>query len=393
MVLRLIARLGLASATVATAVTLTIGADRGLGYFLPLEAVTDNLVFSPNSYHAFDMLEMEFEIKANNLGFRGPPINPAIRPSVRLIGCGDSFMLGWGVDYEQTWLRVLEREVRSQGHDIECLNLGKIGTGAAAILDQLHRVLPLLEPDIVLIGLPQRAHIEQPPPMPVSHRTRDAIKHYRFRWYPNIMSRFPRDNPMKLALRDRILVRQQTRLDSISDDQRERLASIDQRLATALAEGNLPPGLLKLLVEQDVGNPIVPTEQLNPSSSKLEREVLALVGELRPIKAMCDRFGARLAVVVYPTTKFSSSEVNKIYEQLGFTYSPDQLATDVPDEIALQACDRLDVPCVTVSNAFRSRESGAQLFYPLDGHLTPEGNDILGRLLLTSALGWIESRQ
>lgn len=50
-------------------------------------------------------------VRTNALGFRGPPAAPPGPPApgtIRILGLGDSFMFGWGVEYEDCFASVLQ---------------------------------------------------------------------------------------------------------------------------------------------------------------------------------------------------------------------------------------------------------------------------------------------
>jgi hypothetical protein len=74
------------------------------------------------------MKEFSVDYELNSHGMRGPEI-PVAKPAgkTRLLFVGDSFTLGYTVDDEQGFVRVLERDLRANGHDVEALNGGTEG--------------------------------------------------------------------------------------------------------------------------------------------------------------------------------------------------------------------------------------------------------------------------
>ncbi|MBI1784556.1 SGNH/GDSL hydrolase family protein, partial [Candidatus Sumerlaeota bacterium] len=95
------------------------------------------------------------EVEINSLGFRGPEFSRQKSPgTIRVAGLGDSSMFGWGVEDEQTYLRVLETELqRSFGSlaRVEVINGGVSGYNAAQEVEYFHESLLELDPDLVLI--------------------------------------------------------------------------------------------------------------------------------------------------------------------------------------------------------------------------------------------------
>lgn len=93
-------------------------------------------------------------IRINELGFRDGKHAPEKPPDVvRILGLGDSFLFGWGVPEDQTFLRLLERRLSDRtGRRIETINAGVPGWG----LNQYYIYLALmgrqLAPDLVVLA-------------------------------------------------------------------------------------------------------------------------------------------------------------------------------------------------------------------------------------------------
>ncbi|MDF0643550.1 MAG: SGNH/GDSL hydrolase family protein [Nitrospira sp.] len=93
-------------------------------------------------------------IRINDLGFRdGEHASEKPADVVRILGLGDSFLFGWGVPEDQTFLRRLEQQLaRRTGRRIETINAGVPGWG----LNQYYIYLTLmgrqLDPDLVVLA-------------------------------------------------------------------------------------------------------------------------------------------------------------------------------------------------------------------------------------------------
>ena len=78
---------------------------------------------------------------------------PARKPNTfRVMVLGDSLTYGYGIAEDDTYCRVLEREL-NQKYRIEVLNLGRCGDQSADILATLRTQFPLLQPDLVVYGV------------------------------------------------------------------------------------------------------------------------------------------------------------------------------------------------------------------------------------------------
>lgn len=94
--------------------------------------------------------------ETNEHGFRGPS-RPRAKPAdtARMIIVGDSFAMGWGVLYEETYAARLERSerlvARSPGR-LEVLNFGLAGDNAQDAVERLEAEAIAFAPDIVVYG-------------------------------------------------------------------------------------------------------------------------------------------------------------------------------------------------------------------------------------------------
>jgi lysophospholipase L1-like esterase len=70
----------------------------------------------------------------------------------RIVSLGDSFTIGYEVDVEQTFSRVLERELTKSGYRVEVLNAGVSGYSNAEALLYLERELLKYGPDVVVVS-------------------------------------------------------------------------------------------------------------------------------------------------------------------------------------------------------------------------------------------------
>lgn len=77
---------------------------------------------------------------------------PKLPGTLRIIALGDSLTYGYGIAEEDTYARVLERELRKTFR-VEVLNLGVSGSQSEDVYKILRRHFPVLKPDLVLYGV------------------------------------------------------------------------------------------------------------------------------------------------------------------------------------------------------------------------------------------------
>lgn len=96
-------------------------------------------------------VDIGYHIRINRYGHRGPEYPIKNPPGVfRILGLGDSFTFGWGVEEEQTFLRVLERRLRAAGHNVEVLNAAVPAWHSTQSLLYLLNEGRRFEPDLVI---------------------------------------------------------------------------------------------------------------------------------------------------------------------------------------------------------------------------------------------------
>lgn len=112
----------------------------------------------PGARGFFQTPEFRFDIKVNSLGHRGGETSRVKPPrTFRILGLGDSFALGHGVDGDSCFLAVAERELERRaaaggGRRVEVLNAGVGKWGTAQEYLYLTREGLGLEPDLVLLA-------------------------------------------------------------------------------------------------------------------------------------------------------------------------------------------------------------------------------------------------
>ncbi len=131
---------------------MTLFVDYLVGVFLPKNPY---LVFPPMTEVVYKTKEFEFTASINSLGFRDRSFTVRKNANYRIVAIGDSFTYGWGVTVENSWPKVLERNLRDNGWQVEIANLGKPSADPIDYAEIAERAIPLLKPDLVVVGILQ----------------------------------------------------------------------------------------------------------------------------------------------------------------------------------------------------------------------------------------------
>jgi hypothetical protein len=74
-----------------------------------------------------------FTVTTNADHLRMPPIGAKVAGRLRIAAVGDSVTFGWGVSPDESWVTLVEAELRQRGHDVELLNAGSPGAPTASM--------------------------------------------------------------------------------------------------------------------------------------------------------------------------------------------------------------------------------------------------------------------
>jgi len=70
----------------------------------------------------YDTREFRITVLAIRLGFRDCEFRAPRSGRFRVLAIGDSFTLGWGVDREDSWPKLLEQKLIQSGRAVEIAN-------------------------------------------------------------------------------------------------------------------------------------------------------------------------------------------------------------------------------------------------------------------------------
>lgn len=108
----------------------------------------------PNAHYRHKSADVTVWFKINSRGLRADREYPYEKPEgvLRIICLGDSFTVGYEVAKEDCFSRVLERELKQAGVNVEVINAGVSGFGNAEECVYLERELIKYHPDLVLLS-------------------------------------------------------------------------------------------------------------------------------------------------------------------------------------------------------------------------------------------------
>jgi lysophospholipase L1-like esterase len=367
-------------------VAITIGLSSLIGLFVAdrLAGVAlrrqMNLVFPANTVVTHETSEFKYTAKINSLGFRDHDVAGKVANRRRVIVLGDSFVYGWGVESEQSWPKVLEAELNQSGQSAEVLDLGAPGAGPMEYAEVGHRAIPVLQPDLVIVGvlegddiMQERIKLDNPRPVvtpSLRRRVANAIA-------PNIVAlltgeaRLTHGAVPESAMRGSYKGQVAKMIETMSPAQREHLQTIDRDAYRMWLAGDLNP----YIVLSAMKTPSYFAFTLDPTRKEVKEAIDRMALDLHQIEEDAERVGATAIVVSepYPAYVVGDSFVKKF----GFDLSESAATTTAPDDVIETACREAHVKYASVTPLFRHAEHREQLYYQYDGHLTPAGHHLM----------------
>lgn len=383
----LVKNLALLGASLLIVALLLFGLEYMVGLANPEkdQAGKMQLLFPPGSEESFETAEFSYTVRINQLGLRDHEIDPEKRAACRVIALGDSFTYGFGVNLEDTWVKRLEQRLRDSGMDVEIINCGSPGAGPADYANFGKKIIPVLKPDLVLVGILQDDIGVGDPPV-LEAEWNDALAWVRT-YFPNIMRLIrqkqpwekdtPKENDItppqvKSSQLNRELDANAMRvqLEQASTEARARFEQLEPLVRERALSGNLNP----FMVLSALNGPNYYVWRLALDTTTMQQAIDKTAGSLTYIRAVAEYCGAETAVLGIPLGPYVNRPSYENVQRLGFEVIEDMLTTDAPDRGTELASQGAGLPCVTATAAFREQADRSGLFFELDGHLTPEGH-------------------
>ncbi|HYG61370.1 MAG TPA: hypothetical protein VEL74_02210 [Thermoanaerobaculia bacterium] len=293
--------------------------------------------------------EFDTRVAINRAGLRGPEVGPRQPGTLRVLALGDSFTFGVGAQQEETYPARLEMVLRERGVRAEVLNAGAPGFGVpdAVAWYEAHGVP--LQPDVAVLAVFMANDLQDASPGAfkvvaedgylVVPGERGGLKrwlYYHSHLYVLLKNAF--SGPLRKAL----------------------------GLGEAHAERELRAEF-ELYAEK-------PSEMIKGGAAATDRAVAEWV---RAASARGDRV---MAVLVPSLLQVDDEAWRQSLARFGLDSS--RLDQDRPTLLFRDIFQRHGVPVLDLTRPFRQAMGvGQRVYYPIDQHLTPEGYELMARLV------------
>lgn len=295
--------------------------------------------------------EFDVSFRTNSSGFRGPALasranhtNPA---AVRILGLGDSFSMGWGVEEDETYLAGLARNWSpSSSGLVEPVNAGVHGYSPYNSYEVLLGRGLALQPELVILQLWVGDDLCGPPQPARPATTQDVG------WVDNL----------KALLRS------------------SRLAVLARESARGIAP------LRHWLIRRGMIRPFLLHPQL---SSSFEDQCGAALQALSSMLVAADAHvrgsGAHFIVLLVPQREqVYEEDRERALAYNGTLGGPGVLDLNAPNRALRRIAEQTGVELLDATDALRRESGGPRLYFSdLDPHLTARGHAVVAEVLQT----------
>lgn len=359
------------------------------GIIISLNYLFDNynyqekgLIFPKNYRVTSKTKEYNYRIITNSLGIRDKEIYIDKGDKFRILCFGDSWTMGFGVDVEDSWPRKLQDYFLKHDLDkVEVINCGKGGQYTSTYLHYMKKVVPILKPDLVLVGVLQLDDLSQlyenfkpnNNNLNIYSRITNDITSYIKYSTKNILQKIKKENNL-IDLKKIYLEKVNKKVRDFSYLQKKQYDLLADSIKFMFETGNLNPGLLQyyttLTYRRVVFN--------NPSHKATKIAIELMNDDFQKMKTLCNKNETKLAFINLPSAEFTGHKVLRTpNDELDYFF----MNNNKIDSIYRSIANINQIPYFELTDHFINLEPKDKYFFKYDGHPTKKGYDEIAKYL------------
>ncbi len=331
------------------------------------------LIFEPNSNALAQTIEFNYVVNINSLGLRDKEIDIEKGDKYRILCFGDSWTYGYGVNAENSWPKKLEQYLISNGFEnIEVINCGRPGQFTGTYKNYVDKVVPILKPNLVLVGVLQLDDLAQLFTNSFIVNQSSAIKslvrkiktgslRYLKYSFKNI---FP--SPKTLDITSDWEKISTLMISDFSRWQKIRFSTLNDSVQSLFKSGNLAPSLLDYYINYPDRITIF-NNQNHPATKFAIQEMNT---DFQEMKDVCYKNNSDLIFINIPMNYFTghtvirtpSDEFNSYFEK-----------NNNIDSIYRSVASSNNLPYIEMTDHFIGLQNKSEYLFKYDGHPNKKG--------------------
>ncbi|MBU0529753.1 SGNH/GDSL hydrolase family protein, partial [bacterium] len=351
--------------------------DRAIGLVSKNETVqyekSQWLIFEPYSKARYHTFEFDFVANINSLGLRDHEIEIDKGDRYRILCFGDSWTYGYGVNAENSWPKKLEQYLSTNDvKNVEVINCGRPGQFTGTYKEYTKEIVPLLKPDIVLVGVLQLDDLAQlyTNNFTINHSgviatffrksTSVLLRYFKY----SFMNIFPPSRMIEVTANwDKITA---SKISKYNNWQKLRFSTLDYSVQVLFKNGNIEPSLL----EYYINYPDRITIFNNPEHPATKFAVNEMKKDINEMKEVCRNNNSNLIFINIPINYFTGHQVIQSPSDILNPYFKNN---NKIDSIYRSIANFNDIPYIELTDHFSNLQDKTAYLFKYDGHPNEKG--------------------
>lgn len=344
-----------------------------------------NLIFEPNSTAMYHTTEFDFEAKINSLGLRDYEINIDKGSKYRILCFGDSWTYGWGVNINDSWPKKLEKYLHIRGFKyIEVINCGRPAMYTTNYKNYIQKYVPLLKPDLVLVGVLQLDDLVQLFPNKITANqvfNNAGIINIFARKTKSIILRYLKYSFSNILLSSKtvnVTSDWEEACVSMIEDfnywQNIRFYTLNETVQSLFKSGNLDPALL----DWAINFPDRITIFNDPNHPATKYSIREMGKDFKIMNEICKINNSDLIFINIPMNYFTGHIVIKNPSDILNSYFKNN---NNIDSIYQSVADENNLPYIEMTDHFIGLENKSDYLFKYDGHPNEKGYDEMAKYI------------
>jgi len=330
----------------------------------------------PHFEGQFPKSEIQGNIKINTQGIRDYERSYEKASHFRILGLGDSFCFGHGVELEDTYLTLFENKLRKEfGSNMEVVKAGVPGTGPQTYLNVMAQEGIKYEPDIVIVSFFVGNDIND---IKLSnHKQNDIdleskVKQDVSENKTNIKKTGSNNSKSTTYIKD--FLRRHVHLYSFVVD----------RLKTN-------PFIQSFLQKKNIASGLIGSYVIDVLKKDYDDIYLRKWEETYTVFDSIISLSPNTAILIIPTREqVNDTRREKALKQLG--YKSEDIDIYKPNNLLKAYCKNRNIYCIDLLDAFRNtyQKTEKSLYFKIDPHFNTLGHELAAEVLFTHIIHKIE---
>ncbi len=344
-----------------------------------------NLIFEPNSTAKYRTTEFSFDAVINSIGLRDNEINIDKGDKYRILCFGDSWTYGWGVNIYDSWPKMLQNYLNNNGYpNIEVINCGRPAMYTTKYKIFMEKYVPLLKPDLVLVGVLQLDDLVQLFPSNLAdnqvYNTAGIINNIKLKITSVILRYFNYsfNNLLPSSKAVDITSKWEKWSASIMDDfsywQKIRFNLLDETEQNMFKNGNLDPSLL----DWYMNFPDRVTIFNNPNHPATKYCINEMGKDFKEMNNICKENNSDLIFINIPMDYFTGHVVVRDPSNILNSY---YIEHNNIDSIYRSIAEANNLPYIEMTDHFIELDNKTDYFFKYDGHPNEKGYNEIAKFI------------